>query len=61
MIKLKYYEYAVITMYIIAIALFLHELVQSGLSNIKLYQVVMLVLLLVSFADGIRTFLRNKN
>jgi hypothetical protein len=59
--KKKYFEYSFISMYFIVLCVLLIDIIKSGILNIKLYQVLMLGVLIFSFLDRIKTILNNKN
>lgn len=55
----KYFDLVVLAIYPIGILFLVYEIIQSGVS-IKLYQVLLLVGILISFIDRLRTFLKNR-
>lgn len=60
MMNKNYYELTFIFIYIAVISFFTYEIFNAGISNIKLYQVLLLGVLIFSLVDRIRTFLKNK-
>jgi hypothetical protein len=58
--KKNYFEFTFLAIHIVALTLFIYEIIQAGVSNIRLYQVLLLVAILVSFVDRMSTFLKNR-
>ncbi len=59
--KKSYLLYFIITIYTVALAWYLFEIIQVGISNIKLHQILLLLGLLVVYVDRIKSVIIKKN
>jgi hypothetical protein len=59
--KKIYLLYLIIPIYAVALSWYLFEIIQAGISNIKLYQILLLLGLLVVYVDRIKSVIIKKN
>ncbi len=59
--KKSYLLYFIITIYTVALAWYLFEIIQVGISKIKLHQILLLLGLLVVYVDRIKSVIIKKN
>ena len=59
--KKSYLLYFIITIYTVALAWYLFEIILVGISKIKLHQILLLLGLLVVYVDRIKSVIIKKN
>jgi hypothetical protein len=59
--KKIYLLYLIIPIYTVALSWYLFEIIQAGISNIKLYQILLVLGLLVVYVDRIKSVIIKKN